>query len=468
MHDRRDFLARTLGGSSLLAIGGVVPEFLASAAAAADKDAKEDKAKDTVLVVIELTGGNDGLNTVAPFADDLYQKARPTLAFSKKEALKLNDYCGLHPRMSGMKQLFDEKRLAVIQGVGYPNPDRSHFESMDIWQLADPKRAQSTGWLARTIPAMVIKDAGVPGMYLGDERLPVAMQGADGGVISLADRASFKLQLSGNEKSRKSLIEDLNSDAKGSGGELATFVRKRQLQTYGSLQKIEEALREAGGPAVVNGLPQQPSTNTSFSVGAGDDGNLNSLGGRLQLIGRLIQKGLGTRIYYVQLGGFDTHSAQAKMHEDLLNNLSNSISAFINGLGEATDRVALMTFSEFGRRVRENGSRGTDHGSGSCMFVAGTKVVGGLVGKHPSLSDLTDGDLRYHTDFRRVYATLLDDWLGVDSRTVLGDKFEKLTLIDHKKKAQEGMPPRGATPIGPGATPVPTQPTPPATKPDRG
>jgi uncharacterized protein (DUF1501 family) len=466
MHNRRDFLARTLGGSSLLAIGGVVPEFLASAAAAADKDAKEEKSKDTVLVVIELTGGNDGLNTVAPFADDLYQKARPTLAFSKKEALKLSDYCGLHPRMNGMKQLFDEKRLAVIQGVGYPNPDRSHFESMDIWQLADPKRAQSTGWLARTIPNMVIKDAGVPGMYLGDDRLPVAMQGADGGVISLADRASFKLQLSGNEKRRKSLIEDLNADTKTPSGDLANFVRKRQLQTYGSLQKIEEALREAGGPAVANGLPQPPGTNTSFSV-VDNDGNLNSLGGRLQLIGRLIQKGIGTRIYYVQLAGFDTHSGQAKMHEDLLTNLSNSISTFINGLGEATDRVAVMTFSEFGRRVKENGSRGTDHGSGSCMFVAGTKVVGGLVGKHPSLSDLTDGDLKYHTDFRRVYATLLDDWLGVESRTVLGDKFEKLTLIDHTKKAPDG-PPGGVPPRVTQPVPVPYQvPPPPASKPDK-
>src|SRR5437868_1680432 len=179
MHSRRDFLARTLGGTSLLAVGSLVPEFLANAARAATGS---DKTKDTILVVIELTGGNDGLNTVAPYADDLYQKARPTLAFGKKEVLKIDDYCGLHPRMNEMKRLYDEKRLAVVQGVGYPNPDRSHFESMDIWQLADPKRAQASGWLARTIPGMAVKAAGVPGMYIGDDRLPLALQGADGGV----------------------------------------------------------------------------------------------------------------------------------------------------------------------------------------------------------------------------------------------------------------------------------------------
>src|SRR5436190_9814878 len=238
MFSRRDFLARTLGGSSLLAVGGVVPEFLAATARAADKEAK---VKDTVLVVVELSGGNDGLNTVAPYADDLYQKARPTLAFSKKELLKLDDYHGLHPRMNGLKQLYDEKRLAVIQGVGYPNPDRSHFESMDIWQLADPKRAAGSGWLARSIPGMHVSDAGVPGMYLGDDRLPVAMQGADGGVISLADRASFRLQITGNQTGRKKLIEDLNDEKDTTKADLAAFVRKRQLQTYTSLQKIEDA-----------------------------------------------------------------------------------------------------------------------------------------------------------------------------------------------------------------------------------
>lgn len=447
MSDRRDFLKGTLGASSLLAVGGVVPEFLASTARAADKD---DKKKDTVLVVIELTGGNDGLNTVAPYGDDEYAKARPTLAFAKKEVLRIDDYHGLHPRMQQMKNLYDQKRLAVIQGVGYPNPDRSHFESMDIWQLADPKRAGSSGWLARAIPGMSIKDAGVPGMYLGDERLPVAMQGADGGVISLADRASFRLQLNGNAAPRKKLIEDLNSgdDTKA---DLAAFVRKRQLQTYTSLQKIEDALREAGsapdngGGEFINGRYVRNNPN-----------DLTTLRGKLGLIGRMIQKNLGTRVYYVQLGGFDTHSGQSEDHAKLLGDLSSAVGNFFGALqGEHADRVALMTYSEFGRRVKENGSRGTDHGSGSCMFLAGTKVAGGLVGKHPSMTDLTDGDIKYHTDFRRVYATLLDDWLGVDSKGVLGDTFEKMALFDRKKKA----PTEPADPkIPPTGLPVPPKP----------
>jgi uncharacterized protein (DUF1501 family) len=445
MHSRREFLARTLGGTSLLAVGSIVPEFLVSTALAADK---AEKGKDTVLVVIELTGGNDGLNTVAPYGDDLYHKARPTLAFTKKEVLKIDDYCGLHPRMNEMKRLYDEKKLAIVQGVGYPNPDRSHFESMDIWQLADPKRAETSGWLARSIPGMSVKDAGVPGMFIGDERLPVALQGADGGVISLADRASFKLQISGNEKNRKSLIEDLNS-SDATKADLAAFVRKRQIQTYTSLQKIEEALNDAKS---TEGTRQEFVNGQFRQI---DPNSLANLSGKLGLIGRLIQKGLGTRIYYVQHGGFDTHAGQAKDHDKLLGELSSSVGNFFGSLGEAGDRVALMTYSEFGRRVKENGSRGTDHGSGSCMFVAGNKVAGGLVGKHPSLADLTDGDIKYHTDFRQVYATLLDDWLAVPSKGVLHDNFNKLPLIDMNKKT-------GAAPAGPaGSAPKSEQVVPP-------
>jgi hypothetical protein len=313
---------------------------------------------------------------------------------------------------------------------------------MDIWQLADPKRGHGSGWLARSIPGMSIKDAGVPGMYLGNERLPVAMQGADGGVISLADRASFRLQLSGNAPNRKSLIEDLNTGKDAGKDDLAAFVRKRQLQTYTSLQKIEEALREAGGSG--RGRSSE-FVNGRFVTRDPDD--LNTLGGKLGLIGRMISKNLGTRIYYVQLGGFDTHARQGEMHADLLGTLSSSIGQLLNSLsGEHSERVVVMTYSEFGRRVKENGSRGTDHGSGSCMFVAGTQVAGGLVGKHPSLDDLTDGDIKYHTDFRRVYATLLDDWLGVPSKGVLHDTFEKLPLIDMKKKSG------GSAPGGPKST----------------
>ena len=438
---RRDFLARTLGGSSLLAVGSVVPDFLAATARAADTSPAA-KDKDTVLVVVELTGGNDGLNTVAPYADDLYHKLRPTLAHTRKDALKLDDHVGLHPRMTELKQLFDAKQLAVVQGVGYPNPDRSHFESMDIWQLADPRRAQTNGWLARTIPGMTVTDAGVPGMYIGQDRLPLAMQGADGGVISLADRESFHLKLTGNAPPRKKLLEDLNSGTDAQA-DLASFVRKRQLQTYTSLKKIEEAL---GGVAVPQPSPNRPGRSK------GDSNDLSNLGGKLGLIAKLIAKGLGTRLYYASLAGFDTHSGQAEMHADLLGEVSGAIGSFFGELGAEAGRVVLITYSEFGRRVKENGSRGTDHGAASCMFVAGPKVTGGVIGKHPKLDDLADGDLKYHTDFRRVYATLLDGWLGVDSRGVLGDRFEPLPLVDRAKKVD---PPAAPVPAKGASLPVP-------------
>ncbi len=277
--------------------------------------------------MVELTGGNDGLNTVAPYGDDLYHKARPTLALRQEGSAEDRRLRGLHPRMNDMKRLYDEKKLAVVQGVGYPNPDRSHFESMDIWQLADPKRAETSGWLARTIPGMSVKDAGVPGMFIGDDRLPVALQGADGGVISLADRDSFKLQLSGNEKSRKKLIEDLNSGNDPAKADLAAFVRKRQLQTYTSLQKIEDALRR-----FASARWGQPSSSSTAGSVTNDPNSLTTLNGKLGLIGRLIQKGLGTRIYYVQHGGFDTHSGQADMHANLLGELSSSVGKFFNTL----------------------------------------------------------------------------------------------------------------------------------------
>ena len=439
MFHRRDFLSRTLGGTSLLAVGPVVPEFLARAARAADAEPTA-KDKDTILVVVELTGGNDGLNTVAPYADDLYHKLRPTLAHARKDVLKLDDHVGLHPRLTELKRLYDAKQLAVVQGVGYPNPDRSHFESMDIWQLADPRRAATTGWLARSIPGMRVRDAGVPGMYLGQDRLPLALQGADGGVISLADRDGFHLKLTGNAAPRKKLIEDLNAGEDEAAG-LAAFVRKRQLQTYTSLKKIEDAL--AGTAAVgdqktefVNGRPVVK-----------DAADLSGLTGKLNLIGRLINKGLGTRVYYASIAGFDTHSGQADTHAELLAEVSAAVGGFFAALGAEAGRVVLVTYSEFGRRVKENGSRGTDHGAASCLFVAGPKVAGGVVGAHPKLDDLADGDLKYHTDFRRVYATLLDTWLGVDSRGVLGEKFDPLPLIDKAKKVS-------APAAGPGG-PVP-------------
>src|SRR5438067_4997964 len=206
MLNRRDFLARSLKASTLLAVGPAVPGFLARTAHAAEHG------KETVLVVVELSGGNDGLNTVIPFADDLYHKARPTLRLSRNEILRVNDQVALHNALAGLQPLLSSGSLGIVQGVGYPNPDRSHFESMDIWQSADPARQATTGWLARTVPSLDDQKAGVPALQIGAEKLPLALQGAAGGVVSLNQQVPYQLDLGDVEarkKPRRKLIEDL-------------------------------------------------------------------------------------------------------------------------------------------------------------------------------------------------------------------------------------------------------------------
>jgi len=405
MFTRRQFLTSSLKGASLVALGSVVPQFVARTARAAVPG------KDNILVVIEMTGGNDGVNTVIPYADDLYHKARPTLRQTKEVVFRLDDHVGLHPSMqNGFKPLWEKGQLAVVQGVGYPNPDRSHFEAMDIWQSADPKRATATGWLGRTAIEIDNRNGGVPILHIGLARQPLAISGAPGGgAVSINDQNSFRLDLgkgdAARQKERRKLIDDLSAPTgKANENDLASFVQRRQLQTLTAVENLRELLQ---GP---NAVPR--------GYGGG-------LAQKLQLIAGLIAKGFGTRIFYAHIDGFDTHSGQASTHANLLGELADSVGNFFRLLKESghDSRVRLMTFSEFGRRVDENGSKGTDHGSASCLFLAGPSVKGGVVGKHPSLSDLDVGDLKFHTDFRGIYATQLDTWLGCDSKVVLGAKW---------------------------------------------
>ncbi len=420
MMHRRDFLARTLQGSSLLALGSLVPEFVAQTAHAAPAG------KDTVLVLIEMAGGNDGLNTAIPHGDDAYHKARPTLHFTKDQVVKVNDDVGLHPAMRNLGQMVEKGQVAIVQGVGYPNPDRSHFESMDIWQMADPRRSKKDGWIGRGTTSLQ-KGGDVPVMHIGARRLPLALVGGGGGVVSINHRQPYRLELGTSDpaekKARRKLIDELTKAPQSDKDSLLSFVQRRQTQTYTTLDKLEELLKRSRGPA------------NFFSSGDGQRNyDQNSLVERLQLIARLIQSGFGTRVFYVMIDGFDTHSGQAEDHKKLLGEVADAIFYMFQSLqaGGQDKRVVAMTFSEFGRRVVENSSKGTDHGSGSCLFVAGPAVKGGLVGKYPSLTELDSGDLRWNLDFRRVYATILDKWLGCDSRLVLDGKFEPLPLIDGK------------------------------------
>jgi uncharacterized protein (DUF1501 family) len=409
MFTRRQFLTRTLHGSSLVALSAMVPKFVSQTALAAKPG------KDTILVVLELSGGNDGLNTVIPYADDLYHKARPTLHQTKDVVIRLDDHVGLHSAMTGFRPLWEKSQLAVVQGVGYPNPQRSHFEAMDIWQSADPKGIIKSGWLGRAAVESDSDAGGVPILRIGTGSLPLAVAGASGGgAVSINNENSFRLELGGGkaaqQKARRRLLEDLVAPAKED--DLASFVQRRQVQTLTAVENLRELLE---GP---NAVPRQG----------------NGLYQKLQVIAGLVAKGFGTRIFYVNLDGFDTHASQGPTHQTLLADLASSVAGMFETLKKTghDSRVRLMTFSEFGRRVQENNSRGTDHGAASCLFVAGPSVQGGVVGKHPSLSDLDADDLKFHTDFRAVYATLLDGWLACDSKAVLGAKWGHVKELETK------------------------------------
>jgi uncharacterized protein (DUF1501 family) len=410
MLNRRDFLKR----SSLIAASPIIPGFIERTARAAEPG------KDTILVVLEMTGGNDGLNTVIPHRDDNYHRLRPTLGFQGLQLVKVNDDLSLHPALQQTGQLLQQNKLAIIQGVGYPNPDRSHFESMDRWQCAEASaKVSGVGWLAKSVPDLAKgKGGGVPVMHIGNDKLPMACRGTTQGVFTINQDQPFELKLglpgSVEEETRKKLLADVaavKSDDKSE--DLLQFVQRRHLQTYTSVEKLKTILKDMN------------KEQARFGFGPG------SLYMKLDLVGRLISGGFGTRVFYVSIDGFDTHSGQAQTHQTLLQQIDQAVAALfqrLRGTGDE-ERTLLMTFSEFGRRVAENGSKGTDHGSASCMLIVGPGVKSGAHGKHPSLSDLDDGDLKHHTDFRRVYATLLENWLKVDSKMVLGEKFEPMGFV---------------------------------------
>jgi uncharacterized protein (DUF1501 family) len=435
MLTRRQLLSEGVKASPLVALAAAAPGFVARTALAAQTPPKADK--DTVLVVLEMTGGNDGLNTVVPYADDLYHKARPTLRFTKQQVVKVDDHVGLHPGLRPLERLLNQGHVAVVQGVGYPNPDRSHFESMDIWQSADPKRQTKSGWLGRGIGGMKFRAGALPAVHCGTEQLPLAVAGAAIGVPSVHPSRPFDLELGVNPnpygsaarpafrvdpvsssdpgtRARRDLIETLAGLPQGQPGDLRDFVQRSQVQTYANIERLRKIL--------------EAETRAGRTPQAGEGANLAR---DLSLVGQMINADFGTRVFYLSVGGFDTHSDQARPHEQLLQLIATTVAGFFDQLrqGGNADRVLLMTFSEFGRRVRENGSRGTDHGAASCLFVIGPGVKGGAVGGHPKLDDLSDGDLKFHTDFRRVYATLLSGWLGCDARTVLGDVFAPIPLL---------------------------------------
>lgn len=409
MLSRRQFL-RT---SSIVSLTPVVPTLLASTAQAAGtaSDAK-------TLVVIQLDGGNDGLNTVVPFADDGYARARNKLRLETSKLHKLNEYVGLHPRMGAAKSLFDDGRLSILQGVGYPNPDRSHFRSMKIWQTARFREAEQTsyGWLGRALDIgqserQSAKQTAPGAIYVGDSETPIALWGRRSTATAFSQATDLHLahHLAHPLAMKPSSPAVINAANKESSA-LTPFVSQQVLSAYQAADEFQK---------------QQPAAPSEASYPD------TKLGERLKLVSQMLKSGSQTRVYYTSQSGYDTHSAQIYTHARLLRAFSEALQAFLNDLKAAKldDRVVVLAFSEFGRRVKENDSQGTDHGTSGPVFLAGSSLVSGLQGTAPDLSQLEEGDLPMKTDFRQVYATLLEDWLGIRSQEVLHGDFEKLPLF---------------------------------------
>ena len=402
MVTRREFMK----AASLVALAPSVPLFVARAARAATLRAGAGDGR--ILLVLHLAGGNDGLNTVVPYADDLYAKARPKLRVASERILKLDDRVGLHPALVAMKTLFERGQLAIVQGVGYPNPNRSHDVATSIWNTArfDREEHASYGWIGRAYDAAPPLAAGTPAAILvGADALPGALK----------SRRAPAVAINGLDDA---LRVDLGSFAASaaapaaSGAEsVAAFVQRTTVDARVTAQKLKEAAARA---------------KTGGTYPRGD------LARRLQLIAQLIEAGFETPVYYALHRGYDTHVAQSETQATLLRELSEALLAFVDDLSAARlqDRVAVLVFSEFGRRVAENASLGTDHGTAAPVFVVGAKVRSGLVGAAPNLADLdAEGDLKPGLDFRRVYAHLLRDWLRVPDAESLAGTFEPLPLL---------------------------------------
>ncbi|MCA9037860.1 MAG: DUF1501 domain-containing protein [Planctomycetaceae bacterium] len=400
---RRRFLNQAGAGAAVLTLGGFAPDFLQSAAARSKNE--------RILVVVEMAGGNDGLNSVVPFADDEYQKLRPKLALTEMEVIRVNDQLGFHPSLRGFADLLEQNQLAVVQGVGYDNPSRSHFESMDIWHTCLRKNeTRNDGWLGRFLESAAPSENVDPlALHLGADKQPFALMSREVRVPSIRSLEQFRLNGIDREQFRIA-VQEL-TDARSSGtNDLLGFVQSSTSSAIAASKRIETT-GQGYTPA-----KSYPATG---------------LGEKLKTVAGLIASGLSTKVFYVQIDGFDTHSQQPNAHAGLLRQVGDAVHSFVSDMvaqGHG-DEVAVMCFSEFGRRVAENASEGTDHGTAGPMFIAGTKVKAGLIGDLPSLQDLQEGDLKHHTDFRQVYAAVLEDWLQCSSQEVLRGRFQPVPVF---------------------------------------
>lgn len=397
---RRTFLK---SAAMVAAASQFAPAFLARTAYAAP-------AGQSRLVVIQLSGGNDGLNTVVPFGSPQYAQLRPTLGLPRDQILALDDQVGLHPNLTAVKALYDQKLVAVVQGVGYPNPSRSHFQAMQIWQTASPDNSLSTGWLGR------YDETSLRGQKLGalnfGEQLPRSFWTEHTVVPSIGNLNNYQYltdpRAPDDRQAQLDAIQRIFSSPIGHDG--ADYYRASALDAFQTATDLRGAVAGSRSQGAFPGTP---------------------FGRQLQLISQLAGSGLGTRVYYLSLGGFDTHANEKGTHDRLMKTLDEGLDAFTKDLQAQGlfGSTTIMTFSEFGRRAQENGSGGTDHGTAEPLLVIGGGVKGGLYGSYPSLADLDAGDLKFSTDFRAVYGTVVQDWLQADPAPIVGGAFPKLPLF---------------------------------------
>ncbi|MEV4655182.1 DUF1501 domain-containing protein [Micromonospora sp. NPDC049301] len=399
---RRKFLLTSgVVGAGALAAGAGAYSLRDLLDTAGDRDPQS-----RTLVLVTLYGGNDGLNTIIPYGDPAYRAARPELAYPDGEVRRLDDDFGLNPALAGLHQRWSGGGLAIVRGIGYPKPDRSHFRSMDIWQTAQPDRPGNTGWLGRWLD-----QSG------GDPRLAVSFEPALPPLLAGMRSAGAAVPVTDRKAARGLPAETLTAFAAPEAGESAA--RSRAAACFADLRSVDEMIRQVRDSAETDAADpdgeQAPATATG--------GARTPLDAQLDLVAQCVEAEVSTRVFSVSLGGFDTHADEKQLQAVLLGQLDRALTGFADRMSrtEAGRKVVVAVYSEFGRRVRANASDGTDHGTASDMLLLGAGVRGGWHGAAPSLTDLDDGDLKYTTDFRDVYATLLERVLDTDPGPVLAD-----------------------------------------------
>ncbi len=374
----------------------------------------ENGGKAPVLVVVQLTGGNDFMNTVIPYGNGLYYDFRPVVGIPQDQVLPIDSTLGFHPSAAPIKELYDEGKVAIVQGIGYANSTRSHFRGMDIWHTCEPDRVAQEGWLGKVVRELDPRKTDPLTAVSFGRGLPRALSAYNVTVTSVGDLDTYGLMtgISDAQQREQALraFERMYGPAIGSGP-----VKDYLAQTGMDVLRGADILKKA---------PALYSSQVEYAD--------NPIARGLRDVARVHLAGLGTRIFYVQHGGYDTHANEGPVHPRLLSELSGAIMDFFQDLRDhnASDNVVMLVFTEFGRRVRDNGS-GTDHGAGGGAFVIGEKVRGGLYAEYPSLDPAQhdSGDMRFTYDFRGLYATLLEQWLGLDARPIVGGTYEQVRIF---------------------------------------